>query len=122
MIKILLVECLPRKLKYRIEELEDDFTLKTVQKAGWDSFSDGDLIEKAENHFDVFIISDRNLQFQQPIGDKKIHILLLIAPTNTYEDLLPLVVKLKPFLIRKPGHFTRISQNEPPLNHSMSLN
>jgi predicted nuclease of predicted toxin-antitoxin system len=108
MVKILLDECLPRKLKYRIDELDDNFTVKTVQDAGWDSFSDGKILANAEKKFDVVVTSDRNLQFQQPIGDKNIHVLLLVASTNTYEDLLPLMNKLKPFLIRKPGHLAQI--------------
>jgi predicted nuclease of predicted toxin-antitoxin system len=108
MVKILLDECLPKKLKYRIEELGDDFAVKTVQDAGWDSFSDGKILTNAEKEFDVIVTSDRNLQFQQSIGDKNIHILLLVASTNTYEDLLPLVDKLKPLLIPKPRHLTQI--------------
>jgi predicted nuclease of predicted toxin-antitoxin system len=108
MIKILLDECLPRKLKYRIGELDDEFTIKTVQDAGWNSFSDGRLLANAEREFDVIVTSDRNLQFQQSIDDKNIHVLLLVASTNTYEDLLPLVDNIKPFLIRKPGHLTQI--------------
>ena len=33
-IRILLDECLPKKLKYRIEELDPDFRAKTVPEAG----------------------------------------------------------------------------------------
>jgi hypothetical protein len=41
MIKILMDECLPKKLKYRIEELEPDFFVKTTpdteyREALWD--------------------------------------------------------------------------------------
>ncbi|SHF78780.1 hypothetical protein SAMN05443144_11364 [Fodinibius roseus] len=38
MIRILLDECLPKKLKYRIEELDPDFSAKTVPAAGWAIF------------------------------------------------------------------------------------
>lgn len=37
-IKILLDECLPMKLKYRIEELDPAFFAKTVPDAGWPVF------------------------------------------------------------------------------------
>lgn len=46
-IKILLDECLPKKLKYRIEELNPDFSTKTVPDAGWASISNGKLLAKA---------------------------------------------------------------------------
>lgn len=64
-IKILLDKCLPKKLKYRIKELDPDFFAKTVPKVGWASISNGKLLEKAEEEFDVFVTSDRNLSFQQ---------------------------------------------------------
>lgn len=71
MIRILLDECLPKKLKYRIEELDPDFSAKTVPEAGWASISNGKLLEKAEKEFNVFITSDRNLSFQQSIYTSK---------------------------------------------------
>lgn len=108
-VKILLDECLPKKLKYRIEELDPTFYTATVPEIGWASESDGELLSKAEKDFDVFVTSDRNLSFQQSIQTTKIHVLLLIASTNIYEDLLPLVKKLKPIIIaNKPGQFTEI--------------
>lgn len=109
MIRILLDECLPKKLKYRIEELDPDFSAKTVPEAGWASISNGKLLEKAESEFDVFVTSDRNLSFQQSIGTSKIQVILLKAPTNIYEDLLPLVKKLTPVIkTYKEGQFVEI--------------
>lgn len=108
-VRILLDECLPKKLKYRIEELSPDFLVNTVPEIGWNSLSDGTLLSKAEKDFDLFITSDRNLSFQQPLQDCEIHVLLLIASTNTYEDLLPLIKKLKPVIkAHKPGQFDNI--------------
>ena len=108
-IKILLDECLPKKLKYRIDELDPAFSAKTVPEAGWASLSNGKLLKKAEEEFDVFVTSDRNLSFQQSIETSKINVILLKAPTNIYEDLLPLVEKLSPVIkAHKPGHFVEI--------------
>lgn len=86
-IKILLDECLPKKLKYRIEELDPDFFVNTVPEMGWAGKKDGRLLTEAEKDFDVFITSDRNLSFQQPIEDAEIHVLLLIASTNIIKIL-----------------------------------
>lgn len=71
MIRILLDECLPKKLKYRVEELDTGFSAKTVPEAGWASITNGELLEKAEQEFDVFITSDSNLRFQQSIATSK---------------------------------------------------
>jgi len=108
-IKILLDECLPKKLKYRIEELDPDFFVNTVPEMGWAGAKDGILLNKAEKDFDVFITSDRNLSFQQSIEDVEIHVLLLIASTNIYEDLLPLVKKLESVIKNyESGQFSKI--------------
>jgi hypothetical protein len=108
-IKILLDECLPKKLKYRIEELDPDFFVNTVPEMGWAGAKDGTLLTKAEKDFDVFITSDRNLGFQQSIEDVEIHVLLLIASTNIYEDLLPLVEKLESVIQNcESGQFSKI--------------
>lgn len=109
MIKILLDECLPKKLKYRIEESDPDFSAKTTPEMGWASLSNGDLLSVAEGRFDVFITSDKNLSFQQSIPTTSIQLILLKAKTNIYEDLLPLVEKLPPFIkAHEPGKFIEI--------------
>lgn len=109
MIKVLLDECLPKKLKYRIEELDPALGVYTVPEMGWAGKKDGVVLSKAEQEFDIFVTSDRNLSFQKSITDTELHVLILIAPTNTYEDLLPLVEKLKSH-IESPetGKFSKI--------------
>jgi predicted nuclease of predicted toxin-antitoxin system len=108
MVKIWLDECLPKKLKYRIEELAIECRVRTVQDMEWDSSPDGVLLAKAEGEIDVFVTSDRNLSFQQPIKKIGLHVLLLIAHTNTYEDLLPLIDKIEHLIIPKPGHLSKV--------------
>lgn len=108
-IRILLDECLPKKLKYRIEELDSNFFVKTTPQMDWASFSNGELLSEAEKEFDVFITSDKNLSFQQFISSSSIQVVLLKAKTNTYEDLLPLVQKLTSVVkVSKPGKFVEI--------------
>jgi hypothetical protein len=101
MIRILLDECLPKKLKYRIEELDPKFFVKTTPEQGWAGFMNGELLAVAEKEFDVFITSDKNLSFQQSVSTSSVQVILLKARTNTYEDLLPLVGKLSSVI---PGH------------------
>ena len=40
------------------------------------------------------VTADRNLQFQQNLSRSRIGIILLIAPSNALEDLMPLVPSL----------------------------
>jgi len=94
-VKVLLDECLPKKLKYRIEELNTNFQVETTPEMGWASYSNGELLKLAEEKFDVFITSDKNLSFQQAVTSKSIQIILLKAISNTYKDLLPLIKKSK---------------------------
>lgn len=108
-VRILLDECLPKKLKYRIEELDSEFLVETTPEMGWASLSNGDLLSAAETKFDVFLTSDKNLSFQQSIPSSSIQVVLLKAVTNTYEDLLPLVQKLPPIVKdHKPGIFIEV--------------
>jgi len=74
MSKVLLDECLPKKLKYRIEELDTNFFVKTTPEMGWASLSNGKLLSVAEMEFDVFITSDKNLSFQQSIPTSSIQV------------------------------------------------
>ncbi|MEX1062766.1 MAG: DUF5615 family PIN-like protein [Balneolaceae bacterium] len=109
MIKLLLDECLPKKLKYRIEELDPAFFAKTTPEMGWASLSNGELLSVAEEEFDIFITSDKNLSFQQSIPSSSIQVVLLKARTNTYEDLFPLVEKLLSVIkAHEPGKFLEI--------------
>ena len=58
--KVLLDECLPRRLAATLTEHE----VKTVPQAGWASIKNGALLKLAESAFDVFVTADRNLSFQ----------------------------------------------------------
>lgn len=58
--KILLDECLPRRIKRELPGHE----VLTVPEAGWTSLKNGRLLRLAEVSFDVFITVDRNMQYQ----------------------------------------------------------
>lgn len=85
--KVLLDECLDRRLKSHIQADE----VKTVQECGWAGFSNGTLLRKAEASFDIFVTIDRNLRFQQNLSEFSIAIVLLMVGSDTLEDLIPAV-------------------------------
>ena len=92
--KVLLDECLPKKLKF---EIDAEF-VQTVPEAGWASKQNGELLRLAEQSFDVLVTNDQNLEHQQPINRFDIAFIVLVAPTNDIVDLLPLTSKLNKIL------------------------
>ena len=85
--RVLLDECVPRRLTARISGHD----VTTVPKAGWMGIKNGRLLKLAEGSFDALITVDRNLGFQQNFTGLQIAILVLAAKSNRFEDLLPLV-------------------------------
>ena len=71
--KILLDECVPAPL----QSLLSNHTCTTVQSKGWSGIKNGDLLERAESEFDLFITSDQNIRYQQNLAGRSIAILEL---------------------------------------------
>ena len=85
--KVLLDECLPRKLKHSVRAE----TIKTVPEMGWAGIENGALLRMAESEFEIFLTRDRNLEYQQNLASFDIAVIVLVAPTNDIEDLRPLM-------------------------------
>lgn len=85
--KVLLDECLPKKLK---REVNAEF-VTTVPEVGWASIQNGALLRLAELEFDVFLTNDQNLEHQQNLKSFDLAIVVLVASTNDIEDLKPLM-------------------------------
>ncbi len=71
--KILLVECVP----WPMHKLLVGLTCTTAQKRGWHALKNGELIQKAETEFDLFITCDQNIRYQQNLQGRQIAILEL---------------------------------------------
>jgi predicted nuclease of predicted toxin-antitoxin system len=61
--KLLLDECLPRRLKYFFTEAGHE--CETVRDAGFSGKENGKLLTLAEKNFDVFVTIDKNIRYQQ---------------------------------------------------------
>ena len=61
---ILLDECTPRVVKKRLSHL----AIRTVQEMGWSGVKNGVLLKLADQQFDVFITTDKNLRHQQNLS------------------------------------------------------
>ena len=88
--RVLLDECLPRKLRLELPGHET----KTVPEMGWASKRNGDLLRLAVGAFDAFLTVDRKLQHQQNLSAFNIAVVVLIANGNTLADLQPLMPKV----------------------------
>ena len=73
--KLLLDECLDWRLRRDLSGHE----VKTVQEMGWNGIKNGRLLALAQADFEVFIIADRNLSFQQNIANFSIAVVVLKA-------------------------------------------
>ena len=85
--RVLLDECLPRKLK---REVQAD-VVRTVPEMGWAGTKNGALLPLVEREFDVFLTNDQNLEHQQNLKQFDLAVVVLVAPTNDIEDLRPLM-------------------------------
>lgn len=97
MYKVLLDENLPVKLKYRLQNVCEIYTVKDK---GWNTLENGDLINVMQREgFDYLVTSDKNLQYQQNISKYAIAFIVLNVMSNDYETVLPLVHEIKQVLI-----------------------
>lgn len=85
--KVLLDECLPRKLKQDLT----DHRVRTVSQMGWGGIKNGALLRLAQARFDVFITTDQNLKYQQNIPTVEIAVVVLFAGSNRWKALHPLM-------------------------------
>jgi hypothetical protein len=72
--RILLDECVPVQVRNALVGHD----VATAQKMGWGGISNGELLHRAEQAgFDLFIVADKNLRYQQNLKDRKLAILEL---------------------------------------------
>ena len=85
--RLLLDECLPRRLARELVGHE----AATVPEMGWNGKSNGELLDLMQGHFDVFVTADQGVPHQQNLAGAHIATVVLAAPSNRFEALLPLV-------------------------------
>jgi predicted nuclease of predicted toxin-antitoxin system len=105
-VRVLLDECLPRRLKGSLVGHE----ARTVPEMGWASKRNGELLRLAEQDFDVFLTVDQKLQNQQNLSTFKIAVIVMVARTNSILDLQPLIPSVLACLATaKSGEATVVS-------------
>lgn len=85
MIRVLLDENLPRKLKWVLNA-----DAVTVPERGWGGIKNGRLLRLAAAEFDVLVTMDRSVEYQQNMTGIDLCLIGLSAVSNDIDDLLPL--------------------------------
>ncbi len=106
--KILLDECLPRKLKDRVTS----YDCRTVPEALLAGKKNGELLALAERQgFEIFVTMDKGLEYEQNLSGRQIAVIILRAQSNRLADLIPLMEDcLKQMRSIKPGQIARIGE------------
>ncbi len=90
--KILLDECVTRKLKPYLTEFE----VKTVVEMNWSGLKNGRLMSAAiEEKFDVLLTIDKNIKHQQNMNNYGILVVVLDVEKSKIEFLLELLPNFK---------------------------
>lgn len=104
--KVLLDECLPRKLKGELP----GHTVATVPEMGWAGTKNGALLRLAETAFEVFITADQNVEYQQNLRSGVLAVVVLVASSNRLETLRPLMPRVTAALLTiSPGALIHIT-------------
>jgi hypothetical protein len=107
--RVLLDENLPRKLRRDLP----DFAIRTVQEEGWTSFSNGELLGRAQDRFDVLLTADRRLQFQQNLARFTIGVVVIQTVSLRYRFIKQAIGSIRAALERaRPGELVQVNVTE----------
>jgi hypothetical protein len=105
-LKIFLDHCVPKRLLH----LLSDHEVKTAYQMGWAAKKNGELLKLVENEFEVFLAVDQNLRHQQNLTSSQLRFVVLVAASNQYDSLAPLIPQVRSALTKLgPGDVIEIS-------------
>lgn len=104
--RVLLDEQLPRILAAELPNHD----VRTVQSQGWRGIKNGTLLQlAAESGFEVFLTSDRGIEFEQNLAKAGLGIVMLVARSNRLEHLRPLLEEVEALLPEmSPGQLVKV--------------
>jgi len=111
--KVLLDECVTKRLKSYLKDLE----VYTVLEMGWSGVKNGKLMSLCEaNHFDILLTIDKNMMYQQNLKKHPISIVVLNVSTSKLEELVLFI----PSFLKQAHYFEKnkaylIEEKYPPV-------
>ena len=98
--KVLLDECVTKRLKPYLETLE----VFTVRDMGWSGVKNGRLFTLCvENHFDIILTIDKNMIYQQNLENYPITVVVLNSPSSKIEEIAHFI----PSFFEQMGRFEK---------------
>jgi hypothetical protein len=106
--RVLIDESLPGRFASAIAGHE----ARTARQMGWLGLGNGELLRRAAGAgFDALLTADQNLEYQQNIARSGLGLIVLIAPTNSPDSILPLApLVLKALASLRAGQVVRIGE------------
>jgi hypothetical protein len=95
--RVLLDECVHNLVKRELTS----HSVSTVQEAGWRGIKNGELLRISATTYDVFITSDKNLEYQQHKDALPIPVIVIGTKGNMWEDIEPIIPKINVLLSSK---------------------
>ena len=90
--RILLDECVPRPLRREFSSHD----VRTIREMGWAGKKNGELLAlMAGAGFEILLTVDQNLRYQQNLVGSAVAVVVMVAPSNRFPDLIPLVPKVE---------------------------
>ena len=103
--RVLLDECLPRRLRIELAGHE----VSTVPEMGWAGVKNGELLQRAAGHFDVFLTVDGSIKYQQNVAALGIFVVALRGKQQRRYALMPLMPAVRDaFHDVEPGRIVEI--------------
>ena len=102
--KVLLDECVP----WPMHRLLAGHECQTAQQCGWGGVKNGELLQRAEGRFDVFVTADQNLRYQQNLTGRAIAIVEL--STNDLRRIRAAAAQIQGALATiRPGEYRSLA-------------
>jgi hypothetical protein len=107
-VRVLLDENLPHDLAGALT----GHAVSTVQGLGWAGTKNGALLKRAGDVCDVLISMDGNIEHQQNLTRLSFGVVVVEAPSNRMEDLLPVVPDLlQAIATSRPGEVRHVGKS-----------
>ena len=88
--RILLDESVPS----RLGPLLSGHSSISVQRRGWASIKNGELLARAAGEFDVLLTADKGMGYQQNLAHLPVAILIVLARSNRMEHMAAAVPRI----------------------------
>ena len=83
--KVLFDHCVPEPFRAAIV----GHSVATTHEMDWSDHTNGELLALAATQFDVFFTVDQNIEYERNLKTLPLPVVILVAPTNRLQTLLP---------------------------------